>query len=281
MSISLDCASNSVKEFSISLSTSPEASHHKYFKTASGHLKSAIGIALVNPWSPIVWQNNERKKAEFKSCSIVALDIDDGFPLEDAKTWLQKLKLRSAIMLSKSHQKDKKTSTGHISKACDRFRIIIDADTVKELDQYEMNMRHWLSKLPMADKSCKDGGRFFFASPHLVYSQDGDIYHWNDFAKEIAAEKKIVEEMTKKRVASFQSTGAISEGLKDFIKQGVSAGGRHKACYWLGCVLAEMGIGLEESVRLVCSGPLAEIGEQEVRRQIIWGRKKVLGGKGK
>lgn len=263
VSTSLDDATSGVKEFSVSLSPSADASYHKKFSTKTGAMRVVVETALTLPWSPIVWKNNQRLKSEFKSCGIVALDIDGDLSLQDGKAWLKSLGFRSAILLTKSHQKIKASKA-----ACDRFRIIIDAGQVFSLEQYEANMKYWLSLLPMADKACKDGARFFFPSPELAYAQDGLAYVWKDLTGVIAAEKKRQQTIIQSRIAKFSSGGAISEGLRHFILTGVPSGQRHSACFWVACALSDLGITGVAAVRMIGAGAFAELGTEFIERAV-------------
>lgn len=252
-----------VKRFSVSLSSALDGSHHRLFKTVNGTFFDVIETATAQPWSPIVWENNQRRKSGFKACSLVVLDIDDDFPIADAEVWLRKLNFYSAILLSKSHQIQKGEKP-----PCDRYRIVIDAEEITDLAQYEANMKFWLGLLPMADKACKDGARFFFASPQLAYIQAGDRYAWQDMSAVIAREQRNEQERVQYRVERFKSGGAISEGLRNFILRGVPKGQRHSACYWAACALADLGLERNEMVRLIAAGAFSELGVAEIERAV-------------
>lgn len=273
MNLSLGYATNGVKAFSLSLSAGFDAAHHREFRTVEDSFPMAVIKATERAWSPIVWKGGVRKKPNFESCGIVALDVDDGFSVDNAAQWLHGLGYTSAILLSKSHQKQK----GQMPP-CDRFRILIDAGVVRDLEQYEANMRFWMSLLPMADKACKDGARFFFPSPSIAYQQAGKPYEWQDFSALIAKEKLAMKRRTEAQIAKVKSSGAISEGLRAFIMRGVPEGERHNVCYWLGCVLGNLGLSLDESIKLISAGPLGDLGMAEITRTVRDARKVARNG---
>lgn len=262
----------SVKHFSISKSNSREARYHHTFDPKAGDFAHIVHMATQYAWSPIVWEKGRRAKVNFQSCSLVVLDVDGGFPLEDAKQWLRGLGYTSAILLSKSHQKQKGESG-----PCDRYRILIAAKTLLDGSQYEENMRWWHRQLPMADASCSDGGRFFFASPVFAWAMDGEEYEWKDYSQEIERKKKAMDEYRKSLRKKFEGTGCISERLRMKIKLGAPEGLRHKTAYALGAAMAELGIDYHKSVQMICSGPLADIGIRDVEDCVRKARKKVLG----
>ena len=264
MHISLGHTTNGVKVFSISKTGGVNAAMHKFFDVATRNsFTGLVAAAAENSWSPIVWKNGERRKANFKSCGIVALDIDQDFTVDDAAQWLKTLGYEAAILLSKSHQKPKGDSP-----PCDRFRVLINANEINSLEQYEANMKFWMGLLPMADKACKDGARFFFQSPRVAYMQSGKPYEWQDFTALIEREKMAQQRRRAAAQEKFKGTGAIPEKLLAIIARGAPEGERHKLCYWLGCVLADLGIGHDDSVRMILAGGLGSLGEQEVVRTV-------------
>jgi len=265
--------SNGVKHFSVSKSTSRQANHHALFDTKAGDFAHMVQIAMTYPWSPVVFKpGTRRRKENFLSSACVAIDIDKELTLLDAQKWLAGLGYQAAILLTKSHQKQKGDHP-----PCDRFRILIEAETVKDREQYEQNIQWWHKQLPMADKSCCDGGRFFWPSPVFAWAIEGQAYVWKDFSEEIKRQKKAIEKFRTDMVKKYQGCGDIGEKLRMKIKHGAAQGERHKMAYHLGASLATLGIDYHRSVQMICSGPLAEIGITEVEKCVREARKKVLG----
>ena len=107
-------------------------------------------------WSPIIWKDGVRKKANFLCVGYMTLDFDDGRPtLEEASKKYEDY--AHIIATTKSHQKEKDGKP-----ACDRFRLVVPfAEPVFDKTRYEYTMAV-ITKKTGADKSAKDGGRFFW-----------------------------------------------------------------------------------------------------------------------
>lgn len=235
------------------------------------------GISSRHNWSPIVWQNGKRSKSNFISANLIALDFDEGFSLDEATGYLNATKYRAFIALSKSHGLEKIQKSGKILKACDRFRMVISTSaTCINLSQYEENLKHWQTILP-ADSSCHDGGRFFYPSPRIWHVQDGIDFDWLDFTEKIETNKILAEKRKEKNKQHYAQVGTIPPKLKKIIVEGSEVGSRHKTCYWLGATFAEMGLEEGQTVNMIMSGPLGDIGFDEVVEAVKYGRKKVLG----
>jgi hypothetical protein len=230
-------------------------------------------------WSPIVWKDGKRCKANFAYARYIALDFDEGYSLSEAQNFLEDNDLRSFIALSKSHGKEKLTASGKATPATDRFRMVIACETAcTDLAQYEENLKWWRGVLPAADQSCHDGGRFFFASPKIWQVRDGRRYIWQDFSHLIQLGIQKRERKKEQYKAYYGEVGNIPEKIRDIITRGSSVGSRHKTCYWLGATLAEMGMDESTTVRLIMAGPLGDIGQEEVEEAVSYGRRKALGG---
>ena len=123
---------------------------------------------VSNVWSPCIWRGGNRRKANFIECHMLALDFDDGKPsLAQA---VEKYKhYQHIIATTKSHQKAKDDKP-----ACDRFRLIVPfKEPITNISVYEYNMAVITHKTG-ADKSAKDGGRFFWPCVDIVsMSTDG------------------------------------------------------------------------------------------------------------
>lgn len=255
-----------------------DSSHHAYFYTHCPQSFSEIArIAQTQIWSPITW-NGKRLKENFLSAHMVALDFDEGFCLDEATGWLNSTKYKAFIALSKSHQKHKILGSGKILDACDRFRMVIMAAApITDLHQYEENLKHWRTLLP-ADASCHDGARFFYNSPGLWHIQDGETFVWHDYSSRILDAKKRTEQRCERYRNHYEQVGAIPERIREIITTGSAVGSRHKTCYWLGATFAEMGIDEATTVRMIMSGPLGDIGLEEVEEAVSYGRRKAIGG---
>ena len=113
-------------------------------------------------WSPIIWIDGQRKRANFLACDLLVLDFDDGRPtLAEACDLF--CNYAHIIATTKSHRQEKDGKP-----ACDRFRLVVPfAETVTDIAKYEYTLAV-VTKKTGADKSAKDGGRFFWPSKEVV-----------------------------------------------------------------------------------------------------------------
>ena len=116
-------------------------------------LQSAM---LTKAWSPVVYKDGRRLKANFLQSNWFALDFDDGeMRLEEAcKTFCDTL---SIIGTTKSHTKERH-----------RFRVVLFSHKiVKDRHQYEYNLKKLIDKYP-CDPAAKDAARFFWPCKEII-----------------------------------------------------------------------------------------------------------------
>lgn len=248
-----------------------KANHHAWFETVSPSNRSSFCDVLTSAtWSPVVW-TSKRMKANFKSCSYLALDFDDGFTIKEAESWLAKHEYSGIIGTSKSHQIDKYTPTGKLKPACDRFRLVVPfSRTIYDLDEYEMNMEKIMEALP-CDPSCKDGARFFYPCKKIVHQVQGGKY-------EVMSEVE-VEQEKKKRKAHLElvvsnnivrkELGVMPAWIHEIIKYGVDeSDSRHQYAYRIGATLQSLGYAEQDIVTLVMHSNISAIGLPDVERAV-------------
>lgn len=109
-------------------------------------------------WSPSTYKQGARKADNFESSELIALDIDSGTTLEDAKTAIETAGYSYILAPSKSHQIEK---NGVI---CDRFRIVLFIETaITNATDYKATISAVIAELGVnADKACVDVARFYF-----------------------------------------------------------------------------------------------------------------------
>ncbi len=111
-------------------------------------------------WSPIIWNNFERKQKNFKSSRLIALDIDSGCSIEHAKFLFKDYEF--LILTTKSHLKEK---NGEINE---RFRIILVLEkNIESLDEFFSLMIYLKNKYNFIDKQCLDAARLFFLTESI------------------------------------------------------------------------------------------------------------------
>lgn len=90
---------------------------------AIGHIKALESVVTRFVWSPIIWENGERKKVNFLRANLLVLDFDDGkMTVADALGKFYAYKC--LVGTTKSHLKDKN------GLVCDRFRVVLGLDNV-------------------------------------------------------------------------------------------------------------------------------------------------------
>lgn len=130
-------------------------------------------VILNDVWSPIVWKDGKRCRANFISADFLALDFDEqgDETLEEINHSIQDHK--RIIATTKSHQKEKN------GVVCDRFRLVIPFERrIYDYDVYRHNMERAVKKWPWCDKKCFDGGRFFFPSKKILYVDRTSEFTW-------------------------------------------------------------------------------------------------------
>ena len=141
-------------------------------------------------YSMSLFKDGYRNKENYVSGgNVIALDIDDGLSLKEAKILFEPYK--HIIATTKSHQKDKN------GKVCDRFRVLLKTQeiTLNAEDFAEM-MKEIYREFPFVDKQCSDPSRFYFpAKNSKVYSTDGFMeFEWQTYHNRAKSRKNIEKE---------------------------------------------------------------------------------------
>lgn len=119
------------------------------------------GEVVSSDWSQSLFEGNYRKAANFKSAEIVALDIDDGLPIEDAINRFEDYK--HIIATTKSHNVDKN------GKVSDRYRIILFLDgVITSKEAFKATWDSLYKICPEIDTACKDVSRYWSKSVKVV-----------------------------------------------------------------------------------------------------------------
>jgi hypothetical protein len=218
-------------------------------------------------WSPIVWKDGRRRKAEFLGSDFWSLDFDEGTSVESMAQWARSRGLAHIIGLTKSHQREKVSSSGVVKPPCDRFRLIIPFHaTIADLDTFEFNMREAIAKF-RCDESCTDGARFYFPCVSVYAMHPGQPLAWKPLPDDQLTHEEI-EEIHRARNEAMARRGVIPKWARHALRHGVGHGGRHKACYRLGANLIYYGFSAEQIIALIMESPLSEIGVEDVQRAV-------------
>lgn len=258
-----------------SLSNEIKGYAHEFFTTINHglSLEAFSDLIVENVWSPIVWKDGKRKRANFICAKYLALDFDDGtWTLEDAKAWIKKHNYAAIIGTSKSHQKEKVKASGKTDPAVDRYRIVIPfekAITDRELYEYQMVLA--TTETP-CDPSCKDAARFFYPCKEIYLATPGLHYPVTPFGDDHEAEEKRIERAQRK-VKDYEYTGTLPVWVSKAFLFGAPIGERHKMIFRLGSQLSLAGWTVDRIVETIMSSPLAHTDNaDEIRRTVKNGR---------
>lgn len=230
---------------------------HNDFFVAYGPFSNIPRFINKRAWSPVVFKDGRRKKSNFLSSSLIALDFDSGeWTLDDAKNFVIERDFMAIVATTKSHMvvKDGKP-------ACPRFRLIIAAETTESLDDYEWTMQQYMIDTP-ADKACKDGARFFFPCKTLYWEKyEGRLAKFlNCPYSETAAGRD--EAMGTVDPEEMRSLIHLPHYVWTYISKGTHTE-RHKAAYIVACEMTKRGFTEDEILALLEKhrSPLLNIGE--------------------
>lgn len=240
-----------------------------------GNLKDLTFYVENYVCSPIIYKNDLRLKENFLSAGWIGLDIDSNVSLSEAISMLKEWQATCIVGTTQNHQKIKYTKSMTEIPACDRFRILIEmSSSCTDLELFEFNVSAWI-KAFKADASAKDGARLFKPCT-VVFSQEAYPQDWIPFPKNYrtVAERRAVQFQSE--INLHKQNGSLPRWVLDIQKNGVPPGGngqkgRHHACYRVGAYLAELDYSATDIGDFLCAGPLKEIGEANVRRQVQCG----------
>jgi hypothetical protein len=118
------------------------------------------------------FKDNHRKNDNWEGCEdVLILDIDDGCTIKQAMEIFKKY--RHFIITSRSHLKDKN------GLVCERFRIFLQLEnTINDIVTRDAFIKDVMNVYCFVDGSCKDRGRFFYASPDNaeVFYTEGKLF---------------------------------------------------------------------------------------------------------
>ncbi|NOR55171.1 MAG: hypothetical protein GQ531_03085 [Sulfurovum sp.] len=139
-------------------------------------------------YSNIKFKDGYRKGENFQGVSVLILDIDDGYSIEEMKKKL--VGYKALIVTTKSHQTNEKN--GKAITACDRYRLFLPLEVpITESDRYKTIVSALIEEF-QADKACKDLARFYYCNPKQeVHFIEGEKY-WDisQYKKEVKSLKK-------------------------------------------------------------------------------------------
>lgn len=220
------------------------------------NIKGLAEFTLKTDWSPFVFQDGYRHAKSWGLCDVIALDIDDGCTIEEAKNLFKEYSF--VILTSKSHQIEK---NGLI---CDRFRIIIPlSESIKDKEIYKNTWYSLSNKYPFIDQQCKDFARFYYKSKELVHINHGKPL-------QPITENIIPKVYETPKMDLLLTKGKLSRGTMEFIVEGAKPGKRNIACFKAAKDFQEQGYTIEEAFDSISKSPCidVEFSEEEIQRTI-------------
>lgn len=119
-------------------------------------------LVTENDWSHSIFRENYRNSSNFTQANLVALDIDEGCSLNEARNLFKDL--RHIIVTSRNHQKPKDSKP-----ACDRFRVILPLEApIFDASIYLATWNELFKRYPFIDRSCKDTSRFWYKGTEII-----------------------------------------------------------------------------------------------------------------
>lgn len=234
---------------SLSLAKSDDPRHQQRF-TESGPLNVDQFKATIirNIWSPIIWKDGVRTKANFQSCTYFVLDIDDGLPLADMIDFCKTQEVSHIIGTTKSHRKEKVSSSGKMSPAADRYRVIFPADTIcTDAELYRYNLGIMAERFG-CDESATDAARFFYPCKEVVAAatfKEGRVT-WLPFDPDYVPER-VRYERRRETNRQLAAAGTLPVWMLNILNgQEVVEADRHKTVLRMGIMLGEFGWTLGE-----------------------------------
>lgn len=145
----------------IRLSVGNAGANTTSFKSTDVNTAELLRVITTSNYSPISWKNGYRAGKNFSGASGFAVDIDNGLSLQDAKARIEKEKIHSFLVTTKSHQKEKG------GKVADRFRILIPFHrAVYTTQDYKRAVQEVVKLFPECDKAVQgDTARMYYISP--------------------------------------------------------------------------------------------------------------------
>ncbi len=111
-------------------------------------------------YSVISFKDGYRKGTNFQGLGLIALDIDDGHPINEM---IEKLGDQKALIVTtRSHQLSVKNGKAIIPR--DRYRLFLPLEKpITDPEQYKIVITNLITEFK-ADKACVDTARFFYCN---------------------------------------------------------------------------------------------------------------------
>jgi hypothetical protein len=184
----------------IPLMIAPKLDTYEAMKKTVNYIKTEIKwedlpqVVKDYQYMPQLTTGYRSKENSISGGVLLALDVDEGWTLKEAKEYFTKHKIKSFIVTTASHQKEIDKSGNKIEKR-DRFRVIVllkyafEGDPVKWSNMYSNFANEIKAKV---DSSTKDMTRSFYPSPEGAkhYFIDGEPLDWKQYDYRVTRERR-------------------------------------------------------------------------------------------
>lgn len=181
-------------------------------------------IILNQIWSPCTYKDNWRRKENFSSSELIALDVDEGCSIENFK--LEGFEY--LIATTRNHQKDKNGVT------CDRFRVLIPLeDEVNDPDFYKFIIKEFVkdNNLNFVDPACIDSARMFYPSVSIVRESEGSSINPKEYEKRFEEYKAKRVRKNEEVQVSSKEKGTLAKATLYFLAFGAEPGSWNTSLY--------------------------------------------------
>lgn len=181
-------------------------------------LRALAEVVCSMSWSPFIFKDNRRNKANFSYTSLLVLDIDDS-PDPDDATFIQRFsKYRCIISKTRS---DGLLKNGKVSH---RYRVILFSnERISDSSVYQATYAKLLELFPFADFQVKDEARFYYASKQVVHIQEsGELI--SPETPTILPAKENPPSLSTSPLLDSTTRGMLAKSTKDFLVNGAPAG---------------------------------------------------------
>ncbi len=242
---------------------------HEAARTIKGKFKSSEvvreeeltkEIICQEGWSPSLFSFSKRSAASFVSSSVVGLDIDSGWSLEEA------LEAFSGywyiVGTTRSHRQVKNPGTTSAQPALDRFRIILQlTKPVLSANEYKKIIRGVVEhfKVP-ADESAIDAARWFIPCKEIFsFCDTGALLSNEDFIR--GSQKEPVKEQ------KSNLKGSLSATTMNFLMKSESKDVWHKRFFKASMDFKEQGYTQAEAAEMLrVASPIGELDTTDLKQ---------------
>ncbi len=227
---------------------------HDFVVYSSCSVPVLARIMRTYSWSPIIWTEGRRLKANFLRAEYFGLDYDKPHDAEGNPVNLETVSRHFCdtwhmIGTTRSHQKQKGKDP-----PCDRFRVLLKAErTITSAAEYEHNIRKLVEDTG-ADPGCVDAARFFFKCGSIVgMNTTADAWPVEVPPDEGGTDMMRLRYVEKCRKA--RAVGRVPPFAAKFLTTKVDGNSLHVPRFKYGCDMARGGWSMDEAMAMMLASP--------------------------